>query len=260
MANYTDYKKVDGASLPAGVITDAKINANALNTWNIQWVYGTTSSVTGGCCCLWTVPTGVYKVTFELWGSGGNGHGFCSWDRCHHYRGAGGGYYASKTITTAPGCQYTVCAAGVYPCCSVECVGCYGCASYVNGYNLSGFCAVGGHRGEANTAWNDACNSTFTCCKGPNDEGADFGMGNHAGQFGTHASQCHCHCVGSQPTPAPFIGGEVQYQLSVCWERCGCWTVPFAHGATGGMTTYCGNWDNGTGGTGGSGVVKISYI
>ena len=39
MANYTDYKKVDGASLPAGVITDAKINANALNTWNIQWVY-----------------------------------------------------------------------------------------------------------------------------------------------------------------------------------------------------------------------------
>ena len=28
MANYTDYKKVDGAALPDGVITDAKINSN----------------------------------------------------------------------------------------------------------------------------------------------------------------------------------------------------------------------------------------
>ena len=56
MANYTDYKKVDGAALPDGVITDAKINSNALNTWNIQWVYGSMSSASGGCCCLWTVP------------------------------------------------------------------------------------------------------------------------------------------------------------------------------------------------------------
>ena len=176
MANYTDYKKVDGAALPDGVITDAKINSNALNTWNIQWVYGSMSSASGGCCCLWTVPNGVRRVTFELWGSGGNGHGHCSWNRCHHYRGAGGGYYANKTITTAPGCQYTICAAGVYPCCSYECVGCYGCASYVNGYNLSGFCATGGHRGEANTSWNTACNSVFTCCKGPNDQGSDFMM------------------------------------------------------------------------------------
>ena len=32
------------------------------------------------------------------------------------------------------------------------------------------------------------------------------------------------------------------------------------NGGQGGMTTYCGNWDNGTGGTGGTGIVKITYV
>ena len=113
---------------------------------------------------------------------------------------------------------------------------------------------------SANTSWNTACNSVFTCCKGPNDQGSDFMMGNHAGEFGSHAYHCHCQCTGSQPFSAPFIGGEVQYQLQECWNRCGCWTVPFANGGQGGMTTYCGNWDNGTGGTGGTGIVKITYV
>ena len=85
-------------------------------------------------------------------------------------------------------------------------------------------------------------------------------MGAHAGEFGSHAYHCHCQCTGSQPFSAPFIGGEVQYQLQECWNRCGCWTVPFANGGQGGMTTYCGNWDNGTGGTGGTGIVKITYV
>ena len=30
---------------------------------------------TPGCCCNWTVPSGVAKLTWELWGAGGNGHG-----------------------------------------------------------------------------------------------------------------------------------------------------------------------------------------
>jgi len=260
MASYSSYKQLAPTQYDDGIFTDAKISNAAFASWCVQWVYGQPEVLASGCCCLWTVPAGVSRVTFELWGSGGNGHGSCSWDRCHHFRGAGGGYYNTKTITTAAGCQYTVCAAGVYPCCSFECVGCNGCSSYVNGYNLSNFCAIGGYRGEANTAWNTACNSVYECCLGPGDNGGDFGMGNHSGNFGWHASNCHCHCVGTAPSAAPFIGGDSQQQLHECWIRHGCWTVPAGYGGMGAMTTYCGNWDNGYGNTGGSGLVKITYV
>ena len=50
------------------------------------------------------------------------------------------------------------------------------------------------------------------------------------------------------------------WYLAECWERCACWTVPYAQGGGNGMTTYCGNWDNGTGQVGGTGVVKITYV
>ena len=63
--------------------------------------------------------------------------------------GAGGGFYNSVMIDTAfAGCQYRVCAGGVYPCLSRECLGCIGCSSYVNGHNLSNFCAYGGSCGH----------------------------------------------------------------------------------------------------------------
>ena len=260
MANYSSYKKVQSDAFGAGIINDSKISSTAFATWNVKWIYGSPNVLSGGCCCLWTVPTGVGRITFELWGSGGNGHGSCSWDRCHHYRGAGGGYYNSKTITTAPGCQYTICASGVYPCCSLECVGCQGCASYVNGYNLSNFCAIGGYRGEANTSWQEACNSVFECCLAPGNNGGDFGMGNHTGNFGWLTSQCHCHCQGSAPSSAPFLGTDVQQNMMTCWIRHGCWTVPYGNGGMGAMTTYCGSWDNGYGNTGGPGLVKITYV
>ena len=85
-------------------------------------------------------------------------------------------------------------------------------------------------------------------------------MGNHRGAFFVHPSQCHCHCMGSTPTPAPFIGTQVQQQIHECWMRCACWTVPYAHGGQGAMTTYCGSNCCGQGGTGGSGMVKISFL
>ena len=150
---------------------------------------------------------GVAKLTWELWGAGGNGHGACSCRRCHHYRGAGGGSFTTKTISTGEGCSYTVCAAGVYRCCSRECVGCYGCASYVNGYNLSNFCAVGGGRGEANTDWSNLCHSTMSCCVQPGSYNSDFGMNAHWPGFSGHWN-CHCGASVTQTCSgaAPFIG------------------------------------------------------
>ena len=153
MASYTSYKKIDGTSFLDGTIPEASVDQNAFSTWCVKWIYGSQDACSQGCCCLWTVPTGVTKLFFEVWGSGGSGHGACSCDRCHHYKGAGGGQYNSKMIATTAGCQYTVCSAGNGNCCRFECIGCQGCASYVTGYNLTSFCAIGGTAGCANVNW-----------------------------------------------------------------------------------------------------------
>ena len=114
----------------------------------------------------------------QAWGAGGNGTGACSCNRCHHYEAAQGGYYNTKMIATNAGCSYSVCAAAVYPCLSRECYGCNGCSSYVNGYNLSNFCAIGGQRGNANPSWTEACTSDNACCRAPGNNGGDWGLGN----------------------------------------------------------------------------------
>ena len=137
MANYRSYRQVKSDQITAGSISSDKLESGVAPRYCVKHIHGHPCYCTPGCCCLWTVPSGVEKLTFELWGAGGNGNGNCSCNRCHHYQGAAGGTYNTKTISTTGGCQYRVCAGGVYRCCSRECNGCIGCASYVNGYNLS---------------------------------------------------------------------------------------------------------------------------
>tara|TARA_B100000003_G_C10925378_1_gene368946 strand:- start:30 stop:815 length:786 start_codon:yes stop_codon:yes gene_type:complete len=261
MAQYSNYKKVSGASLPAGSVTADKVGTVGLNTWNVKWFWGSPNACTPGCCCLWTVPSGVRRMTIEMWGAGGSGSGSCNCSRCLVFRGAQGGYYNTKTIDVQEGWQYTVCAAGVYRCCYRNCVGCCGCASYVNGCNLSNFCAIGGHGGIHCNSWTLNCHSENMCCRAPGNNGGDFGMGNHMGGYWNPKGYfCHCHGSVSNPTAAPFIGTGVMQQLNFCWIRCGCWTVPFGHGGQNGMTTYCGSGHCGQGGMGGAGLVKITYV
>ena len=159
MASYSSYKKVSNDRIIDASITSSKVQAGSFSNWCVKWVYGHPCYCTPGCCCRWTVPTGVTRITWEIWGAGGNGHGACSCNRCQNWHGAGGGYYNTRTISTNSGCQYTVCAAGVYRCCSRACTGCCGCNSYVNGYNLSNFCALGGVRGCATGDWSSNCYS-----------------------------------------------------------------------------------------------------
>ena len=82
MATYSSYKKISGASLTNESVTDAKLEATAFKNYDVKWIRGCLGSESPGCCCLWTVPTGVTRVTFELWGAGGNGHGLCVNNRC----------------------------------------------------------------------------------------------------------------------------------------------------------------------------------
>ena len=265
MATYSSYKKVDGSSLSPGSIPTSAVDPDARKTFGVKWVYGSPNACSQGCCCLWSVPAGVTKVFFEIWGSGGSGSGACSTSRCHHYAGGGGGGYNSKMISTTPGTQYTVCAAGNGNCCRRECTGCQGCTSYVNGSGLSNFCAVGGCAGCANTSWTTACHSFWSCCRQAGDNGGDFGYMNHAGAFGAvewwfGVGFCHCNHQNTRATSAPRIGTDVQMAIQTCWMRCGCWTVPYGHGGQNAMSAYCGGSNCcGTGGMGGPGLVKITY-
>ena len=266
MANYTSYKKINGDQLDNGILGSTKFSTSPTSTFGVKWFYGNPCRCSAGCCCAWVVPTGVKKLWIQAWGAGGNGHGACSCSRCHHYRGAGGGLYNSVMLDTTAGCTYSVCAAGVYPCLNRECSGCNGCSSYVNGYNLSNFCAYGGSCGQANTSWETACSSAWHCCVAPTSNGGQFGMGTlrdtwSNGGYSTNRSRwCHCYVQMTTPTSAPLIGTDVHQSIRECWVRCGCWIVPYGHGGQGAMTTYCGSSCCGQGGTGGGGLVKITYF
>ena len=261
MASYASYKKVKGESLNDSAVTDSKLVPGAFKNYCVKWIRGCLGETTPGCCCLWTVPTGVRRVTFELWGSGGNGHGMCVNNRCQHYAGAGGGFYSTKTISVQDGWTYTICAAGVHPCQSVECFACHGCSSYVNGCGIAA-CAIGGRGGCANDSWNTMCSSEWFCCVAPSGQwgNTDFAMGNHHGAF-SGSFNCHCYRHTECSTGAPFLGdGGVSGEVVDCWMRCGCWQVPYGSGGQGAMTSYCGSNCCGRGSTGGSGVVKITYF
>jgi len=260
MATYSSYKKISAEEITDGSIQDADIDNNALNTFGVKWIYGNPCRCSSGCCCAWTVPTGVKKITWELWGAGGNGHGACSCRRCHHYQGAQGGSYNTKSIGTSEGCVYTVCAGGVYPCLSRECVACNGCTTYANGFNLSGFCACGGQTGRANTSWNTGCFAYNGFCRAPGDNNGDFYQQTMVPGWSTTSAYCHCHVQEVFPGPAAIIGGTVNQSIRQCWIRCGCWSVPYGHGGQGAMSTYCGSGCCGQGGTGGPGLVKITYV
>ena len=264
MASYSSYKRIQNSQIDNASIPSSAVQSGSFANWCVKWVYGHPCYCTPGCCCYWQVPSGVTRITWEIWGAGGNGHGECNCNRCGNWHAAGGGYYNTKTHSTSGGCVYTVCAGGVYRCCSRECVGCQGCSSYVNGYNLSNFCAIGGARGCYTNAWGAQCNAHFeNCCYQPGFHGGEFAMGNHAGtSYRPGGFNCHCFFNNdATPTGAPFIGTlGVAYGVRQCWIRCGCWTVPYAHGGQGGITSYCGSGHCGQGGQGGGGLVKITYV
>ena len=110
MAQYRSYRKLRNDQIVDGSIGSEKLAPGTGPSYCVKHIFGHPCYCTPGCCCYWTVPTGVEKVTFELWGAGGNGSGACSCNRCQHFRGAAGGAYSMKTISTTGGCGYTVCA------------------------------------------------------------------------------------------------------------------------------------------------------
>ena len=279
MATYASYKKVANDSIVDGTITSDDIAHGNGNNYGVQWIYNERGmrchecARQSGCCeqangkcCYWCVPDGVSTVTFEIWSGGGGGPGSTCCNYCMFTIGGAGGNYASKTIATNPGCQYSVCAGGSWPCGKAHTCGAgMGCKSYVNGHNLSNFCAVGGCGGWMcnGDAWGQR-HAVSSCanCRICGIFGADFGFTGSAGMK-TGTTTCRCHGQTSWSGAGAGIGMHLATQTNEAWCACGCHVNWPAGGGTPGTSSYCGNWAKccaGGSGQGGSGIVKITYV
>ena len=281
MATYGSYKKIAADQYETGAITADKLQAGAGYSRGILWIFnargfccqncannGDCCEQSNGRCCQWTVPTGVTSVTFEIWSGGGGGAGHTCCNNCSFSIGGAGGNYASKTIVTSPGCLYTVCAGGSWPCeKSHTCTASMGCRSFVTGHNLSNFCVNGGCGGWMcnGNAWGGGnlqhhSQGCVNCGIMPYC-GADFGISGTVG-FKAGQSMCRCNGVSSFTGIAPLIGKMMATATTEAWCSCGCYVNWPAGGGMSGSSSFCGNWAKccaGGMGMGGSGIVKISF-
>jgi hypothetical protein len=100
----------------------------------------------GGRCCCYVIDGSTSRVHIEMWGGGGDGNGACccQWP----YSMPSAGQYVTKNFTVAPGDFLTICAGGS-GCCSPNCCGTQGLASFVNKNGTTQAYAFGGHGGCA---------------------------------------------------------------------------------------------------------------
>jgi len=276
-ANYGAYKKISSNMIPDGAVNGDMLQPGVGNKYCSFWVFQERGmrcqecTSAGGCCCqacgrccLWTVPSYVTSVQFEIWSGGGAGAGMTCSNCCSYSFGGAGGNYASKTICTRPGCTYTICAGGAWRCCkSHTCTAGMGCKSYVTGHNLSNFCTVGGCGGHMCNGDDNGWTGQQTCanCNICGIYGADFGA---TGSTGWKLSHSGCKCMGSdysQAGAAPFIAKFHSNYVTEAWCSCACYTNWPSGGGMSGTSTYCGASDKCcAGGTwGGSGVVRVTF-
>ena len=229
--------------------------------------YNNSCEIANGKCCHWTVPANVCCVVFEIWGGGGGGAGMTCCNCCSYGQPAGGGNYALKSIQTKPGCQYTVCAGGTYPCCHHHgCTSGHGCPSYVTGYNLASFCVMGGCLGIMCNGSAHGHVTASICANNPDGNhpcisfGADFSI---AGTTGTNTGNtCHCWKKAQIGGTAPLIGVFGHSQITEYWCMCACFVPGFGAGGLSGDSTYCDNNAKccAAGNMGGPGLVRITYF
>ena len=281
MANYAALKRVTGDGFVDNSLCQAQTPFGS-KFGGVQWIYNERGLTCGQCanaggcveqangkCCEWTVPTQITRVTFELWSGGGAGAGLPAGSSCASAGqtsiGGAGGNYAIKAIDTAPGCKYTVCAGGSFPCNAVAlCQGGQGCASYVTGNNLSNFCVNGGCGGWwcASDPYGPYYYQSCMNCGICGWFGADYGvMGTTGMRFGSSGCTCWGHTLFTGA--APFIGIRQHLMMTESdWGNAGCYINWPAGGGLSGGSTLC-NTNvancNSLGTMGGSGIVKITY-
>tara|TARA_B110000503_G_scaffold40772_1_gene66999 strand:+ start:417 stop:1253 length:837 start_codon:yes stop_codon:yes gene_type:complete len=277
MATYASYKTLTADNFNDGSVTAAKLGASAGNQYNTLWVYnargmqchacndaGDCCEQANGKCCYWTAPASTSKVVFEIWSGGGAGAGGTCCNNCMHTAGGSGGNYAIRSISTCPGCTYSICAGGTWPCSkSHTCSASMGCKSYVNGANLSNFCVTGGCGGWMCNGDAHGPRHTQTCanCLICGIFGADFGIMGSTGVGGGNG-QCQCKTADwGQSGAAPFVGKHSAGANAEAWCNCACYVNWPAGGGQTGQSSYCGDWAKccSGGNMGGSGMVKVTF-
>lgn len=241
------------ASLKALKSDIAPQNLPAMDTFH---VYNNSDSASnGGKCCLFTVPDGVTNVSFEVWGGAGGGAGA----RCCQYPtyGSSGGMYVTRTITTSPGCTYTICAGGTTGN-STVCLGCTGSTSYVSGSGISTTCAVGGCGGRVGCFVQD---QNIPCCRScPCWRGGSGDFCQPSVRPNIKGEGCMNH---NRPLySGPYKLGTFNSERTPCiytWCACGCCYGACHFPSGGGMNSkaYGGGCKRGE--QGGAGIVRISY-
>lgn len=118
----------------------------------------------GGCCYLWTVPSGAKRAVFEMWSGGGSGGGGCC---CMQGGGAGSGGYAIKAMDVFPGQDIQICAAGS-GCCGGYYTAIQGCPTWVCSLGGGGSttwlsCITGGYTNSRCVTCQYGANC-YTCC------------------------------------------------------------------------------------------------
>ena len=281
MASYGSYKKVLSDQFQPNSVTTEKLVRGAGTNPGVLWIYneralscqncanaGDCVEQANGKCCLWTVPANTSCVTFEIWSGGGGGAGHTCCNNCSFSIGGAGGNYAVRSVAVCPNWTYTVCAGGSWPCAkSHTCNASMGCRSFVQGCNLSNFCAEGGCGGIMCNGdgfaggdirhFSSGCANCLICTS----HGADFGVSGSTG-FKGGQSMCRCNGVTSFTGIAPFIGKFMATSTTEAWCSCGCYVNWPAGGGMSGSSSYCDNWAKccaGGMGMGGSGIVKISF-
>jgi len=146
-------------------------------------VCNTAAQFNCGFCCAWTVPNGITRARFQLWGAGGmSGAGCC----CGGSPFGSTGAYASVIIPVTAGCVYTICSGCAFCCFASTTSGSQripGCPSWVQGPGLTNFCANGGQgslgtwmaqMGRNNTNSCQISNPNWNCGARICNAGGDF--------------------------------------------------------------------------------------
>ena len=243
----------------------------------IKLIYDSTCVSTSDTTCNWTVPAGVCRVTFEIWGGGGGGGTKGTSCNCCDRGGSGsGGGYSKKTVNTVPGTTYSIVAgkAGtdgsygsvVQRCCN----GITGGTSYITGSGLTNFCAEGGLGGlsDFNTVCYSICGCNFNSRTPGNGFGGDTVAQGSYGIVGIGGGQNAYDIMiqaGGAGGPGGGAGGHNMSGGYCSGGGCAVATEWHMHGrvpgggGAGSGCWYCCECNALASGRGAPGMVKITY-
>ena len=181
--------------------------------------------------CSWTVPSGISKVQFQIWGAGATGGAA---QCCGGAPFGQNGSFASVVIDAVAGCQYDLCAGCAYCCWSQPGEGgnSVGGTSYVTGFGLCQFCAQGGcgslycHMGALH-------DDNYNCCRYHGSDTSTQAAGGclcASGRWMCHGGCASCglmeYTCGKSKyygCATPAVGGAKVYGIpgvygQACWD------------------------------------------